>query len=231
MSPLKGSLQPQTECAGQGSGCAANGHSHPHVHTDQPVMLPAARIVLEAKGNLIHRALHGLQHLLRIGIIAHKDKVLAPVRLEDGQHIGQLPGLHRDKHKVIHILGGQHICRLHPIHRCFPLEHVADGQALLVDDLLPLAPGQQGDHIFLVLCQTVGQLTALNACAVHQDPHNEIPPVLHDQPGQKHRAVTFSGTRRSPFSHRAGSARRSRCSPFRQWQPSAPPHPPAAPRR
>ena len=212
-------------------------------------MLPAARIVLEAKGDLIHRALHSLQHLLRIGIIAHKDEVLAPVCLEDGQHIGhpgvvekklllpaqlrfvQLPGLHRDKHKVIHILGGQHICCLHPIHRCFPLEHVADGQALLVNDLLPLAPGQQGDHIFLVLCQTVGQLTALNACAVHQDPHNEIPPVLHDQPGQKHRAVTFSGTRRSPFSHRAGSARRSRCSPFRQWQPSAPPHPPAAPRR
>ena len=47
------------------------------------------------------------------------------------------------------------------------LRPVADDEAPLVEPLLPLAPRQQSHRVFLVLCQPVGQLTALHACTVH----------------------------------------------------------------
>ena len=135
--------------------------------TDDLAVLPASAVVLEAERDLIRRALHGLQDRASMGLVSHKHKKLALVLLEDGQDLRQLACLHRDKHDVIAFLRGQRFNGRHTVHSRFELGPVTDGEAFLVDPLFPLAPRQQSYRVFLVLCQPVGQLTALHACTVH----------------------------------------------------------------
>ena len=127
---------------------------------DDLIDIPVAAAALEAEGDLIRRALHGLHDLHGVGVVAHEDEVFAPVLLEDGQHVGQLPGLQRHENEVVAVVRGQRVDGGHPIHRGAALRPVADDEAPLVEPLLPLAPRQHGDDILFVLQQTVGQLTA-----------------------------------------------------------------------
>ena len=146
---------------------------------DDLIDIPVAAAALEAEGDLIRRALHGLHDLHGVGVVAHEDEVFAPVLLEDGQHVGQLPGLHRHENEVVAVVRGQRVDGGHPIHRGAALRPVAP----LVEPLLPLAPRQHGDDILFVLQQTVGQLTALHTCTIDQYPHLCLPPYIGPTPG------------------------------------------------
>ena len=226
---LEGSLEAVAEDARKGCCGPADGHIHADMGADHLIHIPVSAAALKTERDLVRRALHGLHDLHRVGVVAHKDEVLALILLEDGQHIGQLPGLHRHKNEVVAVVRGQRVDGRHPVHRGAALRPVADHKAPLVEPFLPLTPRQHGDDVLLVLQQTVGQFTALHPCTIDQYPHLCLPPFAGPLPGPE--VLSASKTRRNPFSRRAFPPRQSPCSRWLRWQPSGLRCPAAGPRR